>query len=1349
MKKRRKYALVVGELAPPTLLNVSGLPLGVGPGGRGSGIQARPMILTINTQIGGVSATNQYKLPLRPGESYNFIATINGVDLPVHTTDVSPTYTFPSEGQHNFEIRGADDSLPLEGFSGIYVNNTDDTSKLITIVQWGSMQWTSFESAFYGCSLLTAAATDEAPIGTATDFSSCFRNCTQFFSIGDNWDFSNATDLHLFARSSGIVTFAPASHGDNILDMSEAFRAAQSLVTIGTFSTSSCTNINSMCSSATKLTDISGFTNLSSVITGNTAFFNIAITEVPALNLVSCTSAGIMFENCSDLVTVNRIIWGSLSNASGLFKSCPLLATFNGVMDFSTVTNASELCRNNDALTTVPNWFFNACTNMNTAFANMTELLTLPGFNGSTGNVTTMNGCCSTSRKLTNMPDWNYSNVTNFSGFLSESNSIVHNPARVLTLKAGASINCSSMFRANSLMTVGMIFVNDSSITNHNAMYSFTAVSVLPDYDYTRTTNMAGYFQASDLIEVTSLDCPLNTTFGDAFGSPFLTEFTGIGLTPLLNRTSYMFGGSANLVTVGLFDTASVTDAANMFTGCSSLKTLPAFDWSSCTNFVGFLNNVTLDRIVYDNLLTALVAGGQSNVTLDAPLCNYTSPSADRATLISRGWTINDGDALAYTIVYDQEHSGDLQGEPVTISGLQGNSFDYEVIIQSENDNAGDNVNWNMAINGDGSREYNSAKMGIGFAFYVLHSASLDFSDNFAGCAWVQPNNRNQNQYIMGKSDTGTYSWNLFIRTSGKLAFTYSLNGTTTTTFTSTFDVPISSKTLVHFRVTGGTLFIGTNGSTNSTFIGTLATNTWILEFGTINQATGISVDLHMSQAILFNTGMSASTFTTIFNLGNIPKYSAIPSSITDDCVMSIALNSSDTSLVDLSGTGNNGIEPFGPYENGTSFRWQVGQLQNYRVYETVAAQSGFLAEVTDTADTFAISDSFRNDDTGLIKLRILGEVGEETWINSLAASRERINISDGFWKNTVDELISLTFYPSYPAGGSAIQTGNSRIIVYAVPKNADQGNWDYIGSVTWTNQLAPFTFIGLLGNTDIQYKAIWNGDQDLYAQINGVTGPAYHQEIFHNSNGFPSASNGVYGAATIPNSTRAELIINAETRGGKRVFSASGAASASPVDQAKTGCWWGNSVDEITTITFGTDIVTTGKVKLYKRSALSGDTLPFEIIQSFDIAGVNFINGLTYVNLTGNSVQMYKIEFWGTVSVNDLVMLVQFNNETSFQYIRQDFLVDGSTIDANINTGANDLQLGNLEAGTETHSVMYIYPKAGGKRVVLNKEISEEVIIEHSAQWWKNSVDELTSMKIFASNGNVMTGKIEISVLQ
>ena len=85
----------------------------------------------------------------------------------------------------------------IKTFPQIYFNNTGDKDKILTIEQWGDIEWTSMQSAFNGSSNLkiTNVNIDAPNLSGVTQLNDMFNGATSFnYDISD-WDVSNITDM--------------------------------------------------------------------------------------------------------------------------------------------------------------------------------------------------------------------------------------------------------------------------------------------------------------------------------------------------------------------------------------------------------------------------------------------------------------------------------------------------------------------------------------------------------------------------------------------------------------------------------------------------------------------------------------------------------------------------------------------------------------------------------------------------------------------------------------------------------------------------------------------------------------------------------------------------------------------------------------------------------------------------------------------------------------------------------------------------------------------------------------------------------------------------------------------------
>ncbi len=217
-------------------------------------------VITVQTNNTGLSSDTQFTIPTTgAGYNYNVDCTNNGVnDATAQSGDYVCNYTHPG----SYTIRIEDNAGGLTGFPRIYFNNAIDRHKILSIVQWGSLKWTSMDSAFYGCSNLTMSASDVPDLSGVTDLSNMFRDSGAFNGDIGDWDTSNITDMSMMFRFANSFN-QDISNWDtsNVTAMSGLFQYAPSFnQDISTWDTSNVTNMMFMFSNATSFNqDISSW----------------------------------------------------------------------------------------------------------------------------------------------------------------------------------------------------------------------------------------------------------------------------------------------------------------------------------------------------------------------------------------------------------------------------------------------------------------------------------------------------------------------------------------------------------------------------------------------------------------------------------------------------------------------------------------------------------------------------------------------------------------------------------------------------------------------------------------------------------------------------------------------------------------------------------------------------------------------------------------------------------------------------------------------------------------------------------------------------------------------------------
>ncbi len=146
------------------------------------------------------------------GGGYNY--TINWGDGIIDTEQTGNAFhTYDSAGNYQVSISG--------DFPRIFANN-----KLITVDQWGDIEWTSMNSAFSLTEYMDVVATDVPDLSRVTDMSYMFDSAFSLRGGLSNWDTSNVTHM-------GGMFFRTCFNGDisnwdvsSVVDMGAMFYEA-------------------------------------------------------------------------------------------------------------------------------------------------------------------------------------------------------------------------------------------------------------------------------------------------------------------------------------------------------------------------------------------------------------------------------------------------------------------------------------------------------------------------------------------------------------------------------------------------------------------------------------------------------------------------------------------------------------------------------------------------------------------------------------------------------------------------------------------------------------------------------------------------------------------------------------------------------------------------------------------------------------------------------------------------------------------------------------------------------------------------------------------------------------------
>jgi surface protein len=208
------------------------------------------------------------------GTGYNY--TINwGDGTTIDTAQTGDAFhTYDSAGNYTVSISG--------DFPRIYLYNSDSAEKLVSIDQWGDIEWTSMSFAFYGARNMNLIAIDVPDLSRVIDMSAMFYNADSFNGDISNWDTSSVTDMSSMFNS--IDSFnGDISNWDtsSVTDMRYMFTYAVSFNgDISNWDTSSVTDMKWMFNSAVLFNgdisnwDTSSVTDMGSMLTNTSLSTN-------------------------------------------------------------------------------------------------------------------------------------------------------------------------------------------------------------------------------------------------------------------------------------------------------------------------------------------------------------------------------------------------------------------------------------------------------------------------------------------------------------------------------------------------------------------------------------------------------------------------------------------------------------------------------------------------------------------------------------------------------------------------------------------------------------------------------------------------------------------------------------------------------------------------------------------------------------------------------------------------------------------------------------------------------------------------------------------------------------------
>ncbi len=262
--------------------------------------EERPFVTTWKTDNPGTSEDNQITISTNTENGYVYDYTVDWGDGTISsgiTGDI--THTYESIGVYQVSISGTFPSLVQ---AKEFRSEIIDGEKLLSVDQWGDIEWRSMFNAFKGCKNMEMLAVDTPDLSKVNSMIQMFENCATLIgnvSMND-WDVANVSDMSnmfngalnfnqnisswnvskvtgmtgMFARTNAFNQDIGSWDVGSAIFMGSMFNRAKSFnQDIGSWNISNVTNLNFMFSRGEAFNQDIGSWNVSSVTTMAGMFF--------------------------------------------------------------------------------------------------------------------------------------------------------------------------------------------------------------------------------------------------------------------------------------------------------------------------------------------------------------------------------------------------------------------------------------------------------------------------------------------------------------------------------------------------------------------------------------------------------------------------------------------------------------------------------------------------------------------------------------------------------------------------------------------------------------------------------------------------------------------------------------------------------------------------------------------------------------------------------------------------------------------------------------------------------------------------------------------------------------------
>jgi len=231
-----------------------------------------PFVTRWNTANSGSSCQSCITIPTTgSGYSYDVDWNNDGIYDQLGVTG-GTTHNFGSPGEYTIRIRG--------DFPRIFFNDQGDKEKLLSVDQWGLIEWSSMEKAFMGCSNMDIRALDVPDLSAVNSMSGMFEGCASMNQDLSEWNVGNVSDMSsLFAGATAFDQFIGSWDVSDVVNMKGMFAGAAVFnQSLSSWNVSKVVNMSEMFANAQSFNqqisawNVSQVTNMSDMFSGAIAF---------------------------------------------------------------------------------------------------------------------------------------------------------------------------------------------------------------------------------------------------------------------------------------------------------------------------------------------------------------------------------------------------------------------------------------------------------------------------------------------------------------------------------------------------------------------------------------------------------------------------------------------------------------------------------------------------------------------------------------------------------------------------------------------------------------------------------------------------------------------------------------------------------------------------------------------------------------------------------------------------------------------------------------------------------------------------------------------------------------------